>query len=598
MAEKIIVEIDLDTGTISSAFGKIEQATQKAADNVRKKFNKALNTDVGPALKNIGLGFLGVGAAATAAAIKVSRAAAIQEDAINQLNTSLRLAGSFSEEASRGFQDFASAIQQTSTFGDEVILQQAALARNFTTTNEEAKKLTKAAIELSAATGMTLEGSVRNLGKTFSGLTGELGESLPGIKNLSAEALKSGAALDFVLKRFGGAAQAQLNTFSGALQASENAFGDLLEKLGFFITKSPIAIELIKSSKEAFEELSGFIKGIDLQTVTNGFFEIGTSIIKFVGAPVELVSNIFKAAQGTINFFVANAIKNLGILGGGVATLIQKFSPNSELAASLKTFQESSTETFVKVAGDSKEAFEKILDFETTEGLIQRFDALKQRIEERGKINVAPDPEQTKVAVEQNKSFLDGLIDDLQPLFKKGSEGAKTLGKNIATGIGNGVGSGFAAFGQALVSGENALDAFAKSFLGTLGQMMVQQGTAFILQGLGFNVIPGLQASGSTLIGVGSTLAIFGGALSALSGGGSGAPSAGATGAGGGGGDPGTFNSDLPLQETEEAAPSTIVNVNFDGVIDSEDGARRMADLLNTGFEKEGIVLKRGLVGT
>ncbi len=262
MAERIVVEIDLDTGTITSAFGKIEQATEKAASNVRRKFNKALSTDIGPALKGIGLGFLGVGAAATAAAIKVSRAAAVQEDAINQLNTSLRLAGSFSEEASRGFQDFASAIQQTSTFGDEVILQQAALARNFTKTNEEAKKLTKAAVELSAATGMTLEGSVRNLGKTFSGLTGELGESLPGVKNLTAEALKSGAALDFVLERFGGAAQAQLNTFSGALQASENAFGDLLEEIGFIITKSPIVIELIKQSKEVFEDLASFVKTI------------------------------------------------------------------------------------------------------------------------------------------------------------------------------------------------------------------------------------------------------------------------------------------------------------------------------------------------
>ncbi len=127
--------------------------------------------------------------------------------------------------------------------------------------------------------------------------------------------------------------------------------------------------------------------------------------------------------------------------------------------------------------------------------------------------------------------------------------------------------------------------------------MMVQQGTAFILQGLGFNVIPGLQASGSTLIAMGSALAIFGGALSALAGGGGGGPKAGASTAGGGGGDTGTFNSDLPLQETEEVKPATVVNVNFDGVIDTEDGARRMADLLNTGFETEGIILKRGLVG-
>src|SRR5690606_4507783 len=42
-------------------------------------------------------------------------AAALQEEAVNKLNTSLALAGEFSQEASRSIQEFAREIQNTTT---------------------------------------------------------------------------------------------------------------------------------------------------------------------------------------------------------------------------------------------------------------------------------------------------------------------------------------------------------------------------------------------------------------------------------------------------------------------------------------------------
>jgi hypothetical protein len=189
----------------------------------------------------------------------VTKAASIQEDAVNSLNSSLKLAGDFSVEASADLQKFAADLQGVTTIGDETSLRMLALAKSFGVTNEDAKKLVTAAADLSEVTGMSLDSAVRNLGKTYGGLTGELGEVIPALKDLTKEQLQSGAALDFVSKRFGGAAEAATNTYSGAVKQLTNSFGDFKEELGFIITESPDLINLIKGLKDSFGLLGKFV---------------------------------------------------------------------------------------------------------------------------------------------------------------------------------------------------------------------------------------------------------------------------------------------------------------------------------------------------
>ena len=201
MAEDIELSVGVNTDAAEKDLKEFGSEAAKAGQSISRSF-AGIAAAVGGA----------VAAFAGFSVIRdVTEAASIQQDAINQLNQSLKNAGDFSQEASQQFQDFASELQQVTTVGDETTLQLASLARNFTTTNEQAQELTEAAIQLSAATGIELESAVRNLGKTFGGLTGELGESVPALRGLSKEALQSGAAIQFVLDRFG-SAQAQLQT--------------------------------------------------------------------------------------------------------------------------------------------------------------------------------------------------------------------------------------------------------------------------------------------------------------------------------------------------------------------------------------------------
>ncbi|NQX99761.1 MAG: hypothetical protein HRT70_01260, partial [Flavobacteriaceae bacterium] len=153
--DKIQVEIvfETDEGSVRKVFTDVENQAQKGGDTAGKSFSSSF------AKAALAGGALLAAATTVAAAARALGStfrdsislAAQQETAVNNLNTSLKLAGTFSNDASKDFQNLASSIQSLSTFGDEAILQQAALARNFTSTNEESKALTQAAVDLSAA---------------------------------------------------------------------------------------------------------------------------------------------------------------------------------------------------------------------------------------------------------------------------------------------------------------------------------------------------------------------------------------------------------------------------------------------------------------
>lgn len=93
-------------------------------------------------------------------------------------------------------------IQSRSTIGDEVIIAQQAFLASMGLTEQQIKDTTEAAVQLSAATGISLEMAVKNLAKTFGGMTGRLGETIPQLKSLTAEQLKNGEAVKFVLNNY------------------------------------------------------------------------------------------------------------------------------------------------------------------------------------------------------------------------------------------------------------------------------------------------------------------------------------------------------------------------------------------------------------
>ena len=151
--------------------------------------------------------------------------ASMQEQAEKQLEFALG-------KTSVALLNQASALQKVTTFGDEAIISQQAFLASLDFTETQIKDIINASVDLSSATGITLESAVRNTAKTFSGLSGELGELIPQLRDLTKEEMEAGKAVEVMAGLFGGQAKLEAETMSGALQQAGNSVGDLAEAIG------------------------------------------------------------------------------------------------------------------------------------------------------------------------------------------------------------------------------------------------------------------------------------------------------------------------------------------------------------------------------
>ena len=231
-----------------------------------KKAKKDLK-GVDNGLKSLGASALKAGAAfvGTAGLISVLKksvtAFAEQELAEKRLEAALG-------RTSQSLLDQASALQKVSVFGDEAIITQQAFLASLEFTEEQIGSIIRASIDLSAATGISLESAVRNTAKTFSGLSGELGELIPQLRGLTTEQMKAGDAVKVIADLFGGQAKEQTQTLSGQMDQLKNAVGDVAEQFGEKF--------LVKSLKSATRAMKDFAEEIgDESSGTNrvfGFF--------------------------------------------------------------------------------------------------------------------------------------------------------------------------------------------------------------------------------------------------------------------------------------------------------------------------------------
>jgi len=385
------------------------------------------------AIEGVKSSFRGLAAAAGAVAGafavgKIVSAANQQENAIKSLNTALSLTGDFTEENSRRFQEFASELQKNSTVGDEVSLSLVGLAKSMGATNDQTEKIIQAAADLSAITGESLEQSVRNLSKTLGGLKGELGETQPELRNLTAEQLQAGAAIDIVAKKYAGAAKALTGTFSGAVEQAGNSFGDLLEEIGFLITKNPIIIAAVNKASEAFVVLGDIVKAnreglinFALDTAAN-LTRSFAFVIEVVGKAIAIFSNyeiildsillayadyrvaVFdfadstvKALKGAVNFGIQPLIKgfesvgdvlsSLGVISdsqlAGFKTAVESLVLDSETSGfgALRAEAEAARDAIIEAGAESAKSIDKI-----SEGFEDASSPVRQLAEDMSKL--------------------------------------------------------------------------------------------------------------------------------------------------------------------------------------------------------------------
>lgn len=287
MAESIDFKLKVIEDQLSTV---IDQNERKA-----KQLGNTLQTAVGTFAGNVAFkAFDRLSSSITSFASDSIKAFSEQEDALNRLSQALRASGEFSEQAVSSFEAYASQIQETTKFGDDLVLSQLAVAKSLGATNEQAKNLVTAAANLSATFGGSLEENVIKLGKTLSGELGRFGQLIPELKALTAEQLRSGDAFEVVNSKFSGAATAELNTYSGSVAAAANAFNDLQEEIGAAIVLSLDLQSKNSTLKTIYENITNSIKSYrEEQERANGtFVETQESIDKLSEKYAAITKNI------------------------------------------------------------------------------------------------------------------------------------------------------------------------------------------------------------------------------------------------------------------------------------------------------------------
>ncbi len=172
--------------------------------------------------------------------------------------------------------DYAGALQKVSTFGDEAIIQQQAMAAAMGFSEEQIRAISSAAIDYAAGAGVSLESAFKNLGKTLSGMQGELGESIPALRELTQEQLKAGEGIEVVAEAYKGMAQVIAETPLGTLQQLNGLVGDLKEVGGELLANflNPSVVKLKEFAEGMLEvneqiEYGAFVtQGLAEQTLT------------------------------------------------------------------------------------------------------------------------------------------------------------------------------------------------------------------------------------------------------------------------------------------------------------------------------------------
>ena len=275
----------------------------KATDKVSAETKKVENSLGG--LKKA-LGGLAVGYAALSVARKFIENTEKQQQAVTQLEATLKSTGGAAGRTSEQLQAQASALQSVTRFGDEAILSMQSVLGTFTQIRGvNFDRATVSILDLSTKMGTDLQSAAVQVGKALNDpVLGVSALAKAGIqfsedqKKLIKSLVDSGQAAkaqEIILKeleaQFGGSAEAARKTLGGALDGLSNAFNDLFE-----------------ASKES----------------TTGVVEQINDLSKVLADPAtkEAVDVFFGAIIGG----ATKALKFVIELGGGVKVLAEDFA--------------------------------------------------------------------------------------------------------------------------------------------------------------------------------------------------------------------------------------------------------------------------------
>jgi len=176
-----------------------------------------------------------------------------QEQALTKLSQALASSGSFSKDAVKEFDAFASSVEALTGVSDDAVISAGALIANIgQLSGESLQRATKGAVDLSAALGIDLDSASRLVAKSVNGQTEALMRYGISVEKGKSDSENLANTLKALEGRFGGAAEALAGTFQGSLRLASAGFGNLAEEISRSVQGNVTIIAVAKEVAKVF----------------------------------------------------------------------------------------------------------------------------------------------------------------------------------------------------------------------------------------------------------------------------------------------------------------------------------------------------------
>ena len=322
--QKQILEKRLEKTTIALKRYQLGLKSTTRTGVVATRNNRLLSNSFATIRSTLLLASFGVGLVSSSF-IRLAALAGEQKRVEDQLAVALG-------RTSQALLDQASALQQTTGFGDESIIAAQAQIAAFTDNEEAIKRLTVSTLDFATAQGMTLNEAAKLLGKSIGSSTNALSRYGVTVTGAVGSTERLDSAVAGIAQLFGGQATARLLSFNGQLELAAGNIGDVGEDLGAeLVPQLTIALKnfnkfalIVQNNSRAFEALQAGLKlGV---VILSTYFIRLNAIRKILLFIPKAIANAFK---GTGTFTKAlrissTAAKNFRSRLQGLTKILKK----------------------------------------------------------------------------------------------------------------------------------------------------------------------------------------------------------------------------------------------------------------------------------
>jgi len=420
MAEnKLIIDLIVDDkqglAKLKSALGSINAESKKTTESINTDWVK-----VAGSLASVYAAYRAV-SGVVSGAIKEAKE---QEDAINRLNFALKSQGTFTEAYSKAIQGLGDQFAQTSKFTDDAVLGvMKTLIQLGNVAPAQLQRTTQAVLDFSAATGKGLDESAMAFVRASQGMARELKVLGFEVRKGESEQEALARAVQLTQDKLGGAASNEMATFSGAVSMVSKSWDELLEKLGMFITTSPVVIQYLA-------DVAHWLQGLpqDLENASVGFDNFTKKLQDSGNAFNNLLAGGVGAGQN-----IASGV------GGFLQNLFYGGNPDEAIAQVADT-QATMQETVVEAQRAFEEEQKATKLTEAEEEVLRTVENETRKIEVMREMWQAWNDEKLSAQMIQNQQETEKyqfMLDTMQQANQSFWKVAGTLRDQFSTGISN-----------------------------------------------------------------------------------------------------------------------------------------------------------------